>query len=105
MLYGTRDLMGLDIGSSSVKCVLLEAGENGYSVDHEQLGDRLDSEGLDHGVVGTHPVEFQLGSVDVTACAFGFFVDIDHKELDVPALEVRLDRVHVTHELQTGASP
>jgi type IV pilus assembly protein PilM len=32
ILKGTKDIVGLDIGSSSVKCVLLEAGENGYSV-------------------------------------------------------------------------
>lgn len=39
MLYGTRDLMGLDIGSSSVKCVLLEAGENGYSLVSASIAD------------------------------------------------------------------
>ncbi len=32
ILSGTKDTIGLDIGSSSVKCVQLETGENGYSV-------------------------------------------------------------------------
>lgn len=32
-------MMGLDIGSSSVKCVLLEAGENGYSLVSASIAD------------------------------------------------------------------
>ena len=39
MLYGTKGMMGLDIGSSSVKCVLLEAGENGYSLVSASIAD------------------------------------------------------------------
>ena len=32
VLSGTKDVIGLDIGSNSIKCVQLEAGESGYSV-------------------------------------------------------------------------
>ncbi|MCK5175344.1 MAG: pilus assembly protein PilM, partial [Planctomycetes bacterium] len=39
VLCGTKELMGLDIGSSSVKCVLLEAGENGYSLLSASIAD------------------------------------------------------------------
>lgn len=39
VLCGTKELIGLDIGSSSVKCVLLEAGENGYSLLSASIAD------------------------------------------------------------------